>query len=143
MARRVSDTLDTFSEGLRGVRTPGHLAPIVVWSTVNWLSWALAAWCALHAAHLYLPLAASWAVLGFVGLGVSLPSSPGFAGIIQAATVLALSLFDVPRPEALAFSILFHASQFFPVTLWGLVLLLVEEVNLSEASRPASAPPVA
>ncbi|MET0849688.1 MAG: lysylphosphatidylglycerol synthase transmembrane domain-containing protein [Candidatus Rokuibacteriota bacterium] len=143
LARRVSDTLDTFNEGLRGVRTPGHLAPIVVWSTVNWLLWALAAWCALHAAHLYLPLAASWAVLGFVGLGVSLPSSPGFVGIIQAATVLALSLFDVPRAEALTFSITFHASQFVPVTLWGLVLLLVEGVNLSEASRPASAPPVA
>jgi uncharacterized membrane protein YbhN (UPF0104 family) len=73
-----------------------------------------------------------------VGLGVSLPSSPGFVGIIQAATVLALSFFGVPRADALSFSLLLHASQFVPVTVWGLALLVVEHVSLSAASqRPA------
>ena len=56
-------------------------------SVAIWLVLALAVWTALHAAHLDLPLAASWAVLAFMGLGVSLPSSPGFVGVIQAATV--------------------------------------------------------
>jgi hypothetical protein len=143
IARRLSDILDTFSEGLRGVRTLSHLGPIVGWSTANWVLWALAAWAGLHAAHLDLPLTASWAVLGFVGLGVSLPSSPGFAGIIQAAVVLALGLFNVPRAEALSFSILLHAAQFFPVTLWGLILLVVEQVGFTEATRggPSAVPP--
>jgi uncharacterized protein (TIRG00374 family) len=135
LARRVSDTLDTFNEGLRGVRTPAHVAPMLAWSAAGWLLWALSAWTGLKAARLELPLTASWAVLGFVGLGVSLPSSPGFAGIVQAATVLALALFGVPRADALSFSILLHAAQFFPVTVWGLVLLLVEEVSLTEAAR--------
>lgn len=142
IARRVSDTLDTFNEGLRGVRTAAHLAPMLGWSAANWFLWALSAWSALHAAQLELPLTASWAILGFVGLGVSLPSSPGFAGIIQAAVVLALALFGVPRGEALSFSILLHAAQFIPVTLWGLVLLVVEQVSLTEAARGApTAPP--
>ena len=92
------------------------------------------------AAHLDLPLAASWAVLAFMGLGVSLPSSPGFVGVIQAATVLALALFSVPRTEALSFSLIFHAAQYFPVTLFGLVLLLVEQVSLAEAARGTGSP---
>ena len=78
-------------------------------------------------------------MLAFLGLGVSLPSSPGFVGVVQAATVLALTLFSVPRTEALSFSILLHGAQFFPVTLYGLILLLVEHVSLSEATRAAPA----
>ncbi|PYO29020.1 MAG: hypothetical protein DMD86_15485, partial [Candidatus Rokuibacteriota bacterium] len=87
-----------------------------------------------------LPLAASWTVMAFLGLGVSLPSSPGFVGVIQAATVLALALFAIPRTDALSFSLLLHASQFFPITLYGLVLLMIEHVSLSEAARAGAAP---
>jgi hypothetical protein len=140
LARRVLDTLDTFNEGLRGVRTASHLGPIVWWSAANWGLWAVSAWCGLRAANLSLPLTAAWAILGFVGLGVSLPSSPGFAGIIQAAVVLALALFGIPRAEALSFSILLHLSQFVPVTVWGLVLLIVEQVSFAEVARAAPPP---
>ena len=135
LLRRVSDSLETFNEGLRGARTRAHLAPMLAWSVAGWVFWALSAWMGLYATHLDLPFAASWAVLGFVGLGVSLPSSPGFAGIIQAATVLALALFSVPRQEALSFSLLLHAAQFVPVTLWGLVLVVAEQVNFSDVAR--------
>jgi uncharacterized membrane protein YbhN (UPF0104 family) len=103
-----------------------------------WLLLALSVWTAMHAAHLDLPLVASWVVLAFLGLGVSLPSSPGFVGVIQAATVLALALFAVPRAEALSFSLLFHASQFLPITAAGLVCLLLEHVSLTDAARAVS-----
>jgi uncharacterized membrane protein YbhN (UPF0104 family) len=78
-------------------------------------------------------------VLAFLGLGVSLPSSPGFVGVVQAATVLALALFSVPRTEALSFSLLFHASQFLPVTALGLLFLLIEHVSLTDAARVGGA----
>jgi len=138
--RRLMDALGTMSEGLRGIRAGHHFLPILLSSVGIWLLLALAVWTALRAANLDLPLAASWAVLAFVGLGVSLPSSPGFVGVIQAAVVLALALFAVPRTEALSSSLLLHASQFFPITLYGLVLLLIEHVSLSEAARAAAAP---
>lgn len=140
LSRRLSDTLDTFNEGLRGVRTLDHLLPILAWSAANWGLWAVSAWTGLRAARLELPMVAAWTVLAFVGLGVSLPSSPGFAGVIQAAVVLALALFQVPRNEALSFSLLLHAAQFFPVTIWGLILLLVEHVSLAEATRGTPGP---
>jgi hypothetical protein len=145
LERRALDVLGTMSAGLRGVRARRHLVPIAVSSVAIWLVLAVAVWTGLHATHIDLPLTASWAVLAFMGLGVSLPSSPGYVGVIQAATVLALALFSVPRTEAFSFSLLFHAAQYVPVTLWGLVLLFVEQVSLSDARRavaptPASAP---
>jgi uncharacterized protein (TIRG00374 family) len=138
--RRAMDVLGTMSEGLRGVRAGHHATPITLSTVVIWTLFALSVWTGLRAARLDVPLAASWTVLAFLGLGVSLPSSPGYLGVVQAATVLALALFSVPRTEALSFSLLFHASQFFPVTVYGLVLLLVEHVSLSDASRTAEAP---
>ncbi|HYB41038.1 MAG TPA: lysylphosphatidylglycerol synthase transmembrane domain-containing protein [Candidatus Methylomirabilis sp.] len=138
--RHAMDALHTMTEGLRGVRAGHHFLPIALSSAGIWVLFAFSVWTGLHAAHLDLPLAASWTVLAFLGLGVSLPSSPGYIGVVQAATVLALALFSVPRTEALSFSVLIHASQFFPVTLYGLVLLLVEHVSLAEATHAGNAP---
>ena len=138
LERRLIALLGTMTEGLRGVRAPHHAIPLVLSSLAIWLALALSVWTAMHAAQLDLPLVASWVVLAFLGLGVSLPSSPGFVGVIQAATVLALALFAVPRAEALSFSLLFHASQFFPVTAVGLVCLLLEHVSLADAARAGS-----
>src|SRR5262249_12697481 len=138
--RRLLAILETMNEGLRGLRARSHLVPILVYSVGIWVVLGLTVWTGLRAAPLALPFSASWAVLVFLGIGVSLPSSPGFVGVAQAAIVLALALYDVPRTEAFSFSILLHASQYFPVTLCGLVLLLVEHVSLTEAARAARAP---
>ncbi|HET7876969.1 MAG TPA: lysylphosphatidylglycerol synthase transmembrane domain-containing protein [Methylomirabilota bacterium] len=127
--------LDTFHEGLRGVRAPGHVLPLVLWSAGIWVALALSIAAALQAARLDLPFSAAWVVLVFLGLGVSLPSSPGFVGVVQAAAVMALEMFAVPRTVALAFSFALHAAHFFPVTIWGLILLVVEHVSLTEAAR--------
>lgn len=139
--RRALRVLDTVNEGLRGIRARRHLPPIVIWSAAIWLLLAAAVWTAFRAAHLDLPWGAAWAVLAFLGLGVSLPSSPGFAGVVQAVVIVALALFSVPRTEALSFSLLLHASQYFPVTLWGLTLLVIEHVSLADAARATGANP--
>jgi uncharacterized protein (TIRG00374 family) len=144
--RRLLDIVATMSEGLRGIRSARHLPPILLSSVAIWLVLALSVWAAFRAARLDLPLVAAWTVLAFLGLGVSLPSTPGFLGVVQAATVEALKLFAVPQDVALSVSILLHAAQFVPVTLIGLILLPVEHVSLSEAAgaaRAGSPPPVA
>ena len=129
--------LETFTLGLRGIRTPAHLLPIVGWSVTLWGVYVVTTWTALAATELFLPLAAAWAVLSFVGLGMSLPSAPAFVGVVQAATVLALGLFGVPEAEAFSFSLVLHATQFFPFILFGWILLLVEQVSLFQITREA------
>jgi uncharacterized protein (TIRG00374 family) len=139
--QRLTHVFETFLRGLAGVRTPRHAPPIFVLSVFLWVVYALTVWTGLRAAHLYLPLSAAWAVLAFVGLGVSLPSAPGFVGVFQAAVVLALALFQVPREEGLSFSLVFHASQLVPITLAGWILLMVEHVSLLQLSRGSGPEP--
>lgn len=141
LAARVDRLLDTFDGGLAGVRAPRHLLPMLGWSCAIWGAVVVSIWAGFGAARLDLPLGAAWTTLGFLGLGVSLPSSPGFVGVVQAAVVTALRLFGVPYDAALSFSLLLHVSQFVPVTVWGLVLLFVEHVSLADAVRNRDVPP--
>ena len=138
--RRLLVVFDSMSDGLQGMRRPSQLGPTAVWSLVIWVVIVLSVWTCFRAARLDLPVTAALCFIAFIGLGVSLPSSPGFIGVFQAATVLALSFFGVDKVDALGFSLLLHASQFVPVTLWGLLLLVVEHVSLSEVARAGGAP---
>lgn len=135
---RLLEIVNTVHQGLESVRTPASAAPIALWSAATWSFLALSFWVAMWAAHLPLPLSAAWTLIAVLGLGISVPSSPGYVGVIQAATVVALALFGVSRTDALSFSLLLHASQFIPVTIHGLILLAVEHVSLADAARGAA-----
>lgn len=128
---------ETFLHGLDGIRTPSHLLPLLATTTLVWIMPAAAAWAALRAAGIDLPMLASWLVLAFVGLGVSIPSAPGFFGVFHFAAVKAVGVFGIPETVALGFAITFHACQFLPVTLLGWLALLREHITLGEATAGA------
>ena len=92
--------------------------------------------------NLDLPWIAGWTVLAFVALGISIPSAPGYVGVWHAAAVLALSMFVVGQAAALGYAILYHASQFVPITLVGWLFLVREHVTLGEAARARPVEPV-
>ena len=121
-ARTVVSIFDTGLRGLDGIRTPSHLP-------------RLAAWTMLRAVHLDLPFRAGWTVLAFVGVGISVPSAPGYVGVFHAAATAALEVFGVSRSAALAFALLYHASVIVPTTLVGWLFLLREHISLGEARR--------
>jgi hypothetical protein len=135
LQRRALRILETFVHGLDGIRAPAHAIPLLAWTIAVWLLAALAAWTMLFALDLRLPFTAGWAVLAFVGLGVSIPSAPGYVGVFHAAATLAVGLFGVAQSTGVGYALLFHASQILPITLLGWLYLLREQVSLSEAAR--------
>lgn len=140
---RLGDVFETFVGGLVGIRTRAHLVPIVLWTVLVWTLQAVAAWSILRALHLELPWMAGWAVLSFVGLGVAIPSAPGYVGVFHAAATIALTMFGVPTTAAFGYALLFHATQVIPVTVVGWIYLLREQLSLTDATqtrRGASSP---
>ncbi|PYM67859.1 MAG: hypothetical protein DME11_02610 [Candidatus Rokuibacteriota bacterium] len=85
--------------------------------------------------NLGLPWIAGWAVLAFVGLGISIPSAPGYVGVFHAAATLAVGLFGVAQAAAVGYALVFHASQILPVIALGWLYLLREQLSLGEAAR--------
>src|SRR5205814_1162836 len=85
-----------------------------------------------------LPRVIEWAagvLLAIDGVGIRVPSAPGYVGVFHAAATAALEVFGVPRSAALAFALLYHASVIVPTTLVGWLFLLREHISLGEARR--------
>ncbi|MGH7308275.1 MAG: lysylphosphatidylglycerol synthase transmembrane domain-containing protein [Candidatus Rokuibacteriota bacterium] len=142
-AERLARVLERFVSGLDGIRAPAHRWPLVGWTVLVWIVPAVAAWVIFRAMALDLPFIAAWTVLAFVGVGISVPSAPGYVGVYHYATVLALAMFDVARPAAFGYALVLHASQTLSVSLVGWLYLLREQLSLTEARRPPTATPEA
>jgi hypothetical protein len=136
---RALRVFEMFLTGLDGVRTGRHLVPLLVSTVVVWLMPAAAAWTGLKAAGLHLPALAGWVILAFVGLGVSIPSAPGYFGVFHFAAVMAVGIFGVPETTALGYAIAFHASQIIPVTVIGWIFLVREQMTLGDAAGVSAA----
>jgi len=78
-----------------------------------------------------LPLAAAYAVLIITALGVALPTAPGFIGNYHFSCVVGLTLFGIPKTDALTFAIVLHFIQFAVVIVLGLACLPFIKVPLS------------
>lgn len=71
-----------------------------------------------------LPILAAVTLVSFIALGSALPAAPGYIGVYQAASVLALGMFGLASSAALAFSVVFHLFVLAFFTLAGLITIV-------------------
>ncbi len=124
MAPRVATVIERkLLEMIRGfavLKDLRRLTAFVVWSLVYWGANGLGVWVLARAFHLELSIVGAFATMGLLGVGISLPNSPGLVGQFQWFTLLGLSVylgFDVSDKHApiyataLAFAITQHLLQ--------------------------------
>ncbi|MCA8987472.1 MAG: flippase-like domain-containing protein [Planctomycetaceae bacterium] len=119
---------------LRNVRLVGLLLAnsVIQWG-LNCLMIAISLW----SFGIEVPLAATFILLGVLVFAVTIPSSPGFVGAIQAGFVITLKMFDVPDASALAASIYYHVIQYVVVTGVGFIFLARTGISLSRLQSDA------
>lgn len=134
--------LEGFSEGLRGIRTPGDLAALVGYTALHWF---LIACCYLFIVHAFggelaaLSLANVILVLAFSLFG-SVIQLPGVGGGAQLATFLALTVtFGVASGPAAVAAIIIWLITFAGCCFVGLPLLLKEGWSMGELKQMAVA----
>lgn len=97
LAPRVASVIEAkLLEMIRGfavLRDVPNLTKFCIWTLVYWSANGLAVWILARAFHLDLSLTGGFAVMGLVGVGISLPNSPGLVGQYQWFTLLGLSLY--------------------------------------------------
>jgi uncharacterized protein (TIRG00374 family) len=135
LQNRVHYSADAFVDGLAVVTRPRSSFPIAALSAVVWGCAVLGVYFCLLALGLQTPRLASVFLIVLVSLGSMIPSAPAFLGTMQYACVLGLGVYGVPRGEALAFSTVYHATQFFPITIAGFYYAWRSHWRLSELSR--------
>jgi uncharacterized protein (TIRG00374 family) len=133
VGERLARWLTAFSAGVRCLRPGPHLPGVVGWTVMIWVFNTGTIWAALHAAGVAVPLSAAVTVLVFAGVGVSLPSAPGFVGTFHFFVAQALALFGVSKAAALNAAVLYHAAVYVPVTILGGLLIAIQGVSLTGA----------
>ncbi|HET7294990.1 MAG TPA: lysylphosphatidylglycerol synthase transmembrane domain-containing protein [Vicinamibacteria bacterium] len=128
----------SFSDGLAVLKAPlSHLAWILAQSVLLWLSIALGIWSAGLAFGLDLPFHSTFLILGFLTVGVSIPT-PGMVGGFHEAYLLALTQgFGADRHAAAAAGLALHALTNLPVLLVGLLWLSGEGLTLGRVQELA------
>jgi uncharacterized protein (TIRG00374 family) len=122
LIRRVArDAAELLAEPL-GRRRPALWLGL---SLAAWTCWAVAAILVARSVGIDLNLLEAYFVAAVMNLGVAIPSSPGFVGTYQWLGVSSLGLIDVGVDEALAFTIILHASWYVPTTLLGGLALVI------------------
>ncbi len=132
--RRIHYSADAFVDGLGIVTTVRSAVPIIALSIAVWGCAILGVHFGILAFHLDVPLIASLFLIVLISLGSMIPSAPAFLGTMQYACVIGLGVYGVGRSQALAFSTVYHATQFFPITLVGLYYAWRSHMSLSELS---------
>lgn len=127
---KVVSLLEGMIEGLSALRAPKRFAAVLGWSIVLWLVNAASFLLAFEAFRLSLPPGAPLVFQGILAFGVSVPSSPGFFGVFEAAARVALALYGVAETPAVSLAIGYHVTTFVPITLLGLWSLAKSQMRL-------------
>jgi uncharacterized protein (TIRG00374 family) len=122
--------VQTFAEGLRVMRSPGHLAVAMAWSVPLWLSIALGILFVSWAFDLTISFVGSFLVVGYLAVGVAAPT-PGATGGFHYMYLTAMTqFFGAPADAAGAAAVVLHLVSFVPVTLVGLFFMWQDGLSL-------------
>ena len=88
-------------DGLRRAHLGG--ASFVL-TLVSWLLFALSFWLVMLCFDFGLPFGAGLLVVIATGFSLALPAAPAGLGVFEAATVVALAAYDIPKSEALSYA---------------------------------------
>jgi uncharacterized protein (TIRG00374 family) len=125
-------TIKSFKEGLLSVENTKTMVIALVYSALIWAVSAYSIYLMGLAFGLKLSLATSVMVLLAICLAMMIPSTPGHIGPYHASIAYSLVLYNIPLEKALSFSLVFHATNYFPITLAGFLYLWRHHLSLKK-----------
>ena len=132
---KFARTILNIQENLKRLTSPLLILLFVAISFSTWFCMSLALYAVILALGVSVPFGCVPFVCALLNMGITIPSSPGYVGLYQFLLVYLLSLFGVPKHEAFAVSVLYHASWYIPYTVIGFLLLLREHLKIRDIRR--------
>lgn len=120
---RIAVIVENMHRGLASFRNWRLGLAAAVLTTLSWLVMGISYWLVLRSFDLGLSPAAGLLVVVAIGLAMILPSSSAAVGVFEAATVVALKAYHVPKAEALSYALVLHAVNFVPFIVVGAAVL--------------------
>lgn len=122
-------------QNLRRIASPVNLVCFIGIAVATWLAMSSALYFSLMTLGIKIDFVKVPFVCALLNMGLVIPSSPGYVGVYQFLLVYLLSIFGVPKHEAFAVSLLFHASWYLPYSIFGAIFLVKENLNIQEIKK--------
>lgn len=121
-ASKVKSMLLDFATGLDVLKDPGEMVRVSILTAGVWLSLCVSVIPVFYA----LEMSWSWyyppLILVLAGFGMLIPTPAGAGTVHYALGVLFPAITGIPDSQAKALAIVFHATQFIPVIIAGLMV---------------------
>ncbi len=125
----------TMRHVIEGLHLMGNLQTLGATTAISLLYFFLqvfSVYALMKADEMDLSLWAAFGILAVIRLGTVVPNAPGNLGLLNAACVTALHLFDVETNVAKTFSIIMFAAWTLPLLLAGAVAVAQTGLNIGE-----------
>lgn len=129
----------SFTAGLGVLRDPRRSAIVFAWALAQWLVNGASFWIAFLAVGLDAPFTAALFLQSLLAFAVALPSAPGFFGVFEAGTKVALRVYGIDDTFAVSYALGYHLLSFLPITLIGLWYLGRMGLHLKDLGRDQAA----
>ena len=126
--------------GLAVLKDTRRFLAVLLWALAHWLVHALALYICFVAVGIDVPFSAALFLQGILGIGVAIPSSPGFFGVFESFAVVGLGVYGVPKELAISWALGYHILSFIPITIMGAVYFAKLGLNVGTLQRAATAP---
>ncbi|MEX2160361.1 MAG: lysylphosphatidylglycerol synthase transmembrane domain-containing protein [Anaerolineales bacterium] len=139
----ANEQLSHFLEGLSALKDGWRFLRVAFWMSLTWMMNVAWYYVLLRS---FLPEATwLWAffAIAISSLGVALPSSPAYIGVLETALVAALSLFGVDPAIALAYALVAHLLYFIITGIIGIIGFWQQGQSLGDVYRQLLARPAA
>jgi uncharacterized membrane protein YbhN (UPF0104 family) len=128
-------------QGLAVMRAPVPAATAAAFQFLGWTCQLFAVWAAMHAFHIYQPLAAAGLVLVLINVATIFPLWPGNFGLVQIAIALPLVSYGVDYARGVAFGIGLQAIEASVGVGVGLLFLAREGLSYATLKEMEQAEP--
>jgi hypothetical protein len=135
--------LRSFGSGLGVLRDLRLSATVFVLALAQWLVNGASFWVAFRAVGLDAPFSAALFLQSLVAMSVAVPSAPGFFGVFEASTKVALAVYGVDDTFAVSYALGYHLLTFIPITVIGFWYLWRMGLHVRDFGRqdpPGNAP---
>jgi uncharacterized protein (TIRG00374 family) len=126
-----------FLEGFQIMVDPALLFSVTGLSIFIWLMDVFAIYLLFLAFGFQLPVAAAFVLMIILMIGIAIPTAPGFIGNWHYFSILGLSLFNIPKTDALTFAIIYHFLSIGILIVLGLAFLPFNRFSIADLRQQA------
>jgi glycosyltransferase 2 family protein len=132
---RFSKRIVEIQQNLRRISSPFNLVYFIAIAVITWLLMSTGLYFAMLALGVKIAFVKVPFICALLNMGLVIPSSPGYIGVYQFLLVYLLSIFNVPKYEAFAVSLVFHASWYLPYNIFGAIFLMKEHLKIQDIQK--------